>query len=61
MIELLEISEPDPITKFSNHENLYEKHKYIKLVGLDFDGVFTDCRISLDYNMSLGFRRLAIK
>ena len=41
-------------------KNLYEKLKYIKLVVLDFDGVFTDGGIYLDYK-SQGFRRLDVK
>ena len=41
-------------------KNLYEKLKYIKLVVLDFDGVFTDGGIYLDYK-SQGFRRFDVK
>ena len=41
-------------------KNLYEKLKYIKLVVLDFDGVFTDGGIYLD-NKSQGFRRFDVK
>ena len=41
-------------------QNLYEKLKYIKLVVLDFDGVFTDGGIYLD-SKSQGFRRFDVK
>tara|TARA_A100001388_G_C28708387_1_gene469912 strand:+ start:290 stop:817 length:528 start_codon:yes stop_codon:yes gene_type:complete len=41
-------------------KNLYEKLKNIKLVVLDFDGVFTDGGIYLDYK-SQGFRRFDVK
>ena len=41
-------------------KNLYEKLKYIKLVVLDFDGVFTDGGIYLD-SKSQGFRRFDVK
>ena len=41
-------------------KNLYEKLKYIKLVVLDFDGVFTDGGIYLDYK-SQGQRRFDVK
>ena len=41
-------------------KNLYEKLKFIKLVVLDFDGVFTDGGIYLDYK-SQGFRRFDVK
>ena len=41
-------------------KNLYEKLKYIKLIVLDFDGVFTDGGIYLD-NRSQGFRRFDVK
>ena len=41
-------------------KNLYEKLKYIKLVVLDFDGVFTDGGIYLDHK-SQGFRRFDVK
>ena len=41
-------------------KNLYEKLKYIKLVVLDFDGVFTDGGIYFDYQ-SQGFRRFDVK
>ena len=41
-------------------KNLYEKLKYIKLVVLDFDGVFTDGGIYLDYK-SQGYRRFDVK
>ena len=41
-------------------KNLYKKLKCIKLVVLDFDGVFTDGGIYLD-NESQGFRRFDVK
>ena len=41
-------------------KNLYEKLKYIKLVVLDFDGVFTDGGIYLDSKFQ-GFRRFDVK
>ena len=41
-------------------KNLKEKLKYIKLVVLDFDGVFTDGGIYMDTN-SQGFRRFDVK
>ena len=41
-------------------KNLYEKLKFIKLVVLDFDGVFTDGGIYLDYK-SQGFRRFDVR
>ena len=41
-------------------KNLYEKLKYIKLVVLDFDGVFTDGGIYLG-NKSQDFRRFDVK
>ena len=41
-------------------KNLYEKLKYIKLVVLDFDGVFTDGGIYLEDN-SKGIRRFDVK
>ena len=41
-------------------KNLYKKLKNIKLVVLDFDGVFTDSGIYLD-NKSQGFRRFDVK
>ena len=42
-------------------KNLYEKLKFIKLVVLDYDGVFTEGIIYLDSNKSQGFRRLTVK
>ena len=41
-------------------KDLYEKLKYIKLVALDFDGVFTDGGIYLDFK-SQGLRRFDVK
>ena len=41
-------------------KNLYEKLKYIKLVVLDFDGVFTDGGIYLNDKFQ-GFRRFDVK